>query len=128
MPAKINNVQTSARLAIMSDHDASEASVDAPQQSRSLSLAQTLCFTRLLSVLKRDILLVQPANVTTGTEEAPLVLPPSITEFVADAVGVPAHCAKYVFGARPPFTRRGIRKLSHVGQCIPGGGAIAEEG
>ncbi|KAJ7134435.1 hypothetical protein C8R44DRAFT_770471, partial [Mycena epipterygia] len=60
MPAKINNVQTSARLAIMSDHDASEAS--------------------------RDILLVQPANVTTGTEEAPLVLPPSITEFVADAV------------------------------------------
>ncbi|KAJ7112158.1 hypothetical protein C8R44DRAFT_553933, partial [Mycena epipterygia] len=55
----------------------------------SLSLAQTLCFTRLLSVLKHDILLVQPANVTTGTEEAPLVLPPSITEFVADAVGVP---------------------------------------
>ncbi|KAJ6546711.1 hypothetical protein DFH09DRAFT_1320880 [Mycena vulgaris] len=72
----------------MSDHT-SEASVDAPQQPRSLSLAQTLCFTRLLSVLKRDILLVQPANVPTGTEEAPLILPPSIAEFVADAVGVP---------------------------------------
>ncbi|KAJ7936074.1 hypothetical protein B0H13DRAFT_1539248, partial [Mycena leptocephala] len=56
---------------------------------RSLTLAQTLCFTQLLSVLKRDILLVQPVNVTTGTEEASLVLPPSITEFVADAVGVP---------------------------------------
>ncbi|KAJ7936045.1 hypothetical protein B0H13DRAFT_1519575, partial [Mycena leptocephala] len=56
---------------------------------RSLTLAQTLCFTQLLSVLKRDILLVQPVNVTTGTEEVSLVLPPSITEFVADAVGVP---------------------------------------
>jgi hypothetical protein len=73
----------------MSDHDTSEVSVNAPQQPRSLTLAQTLCFTRLLSVLKCDILLVQPVNVATGTEEAPLVLPPSITEFVADAVGVP---------------------------------------
>ncbi|KAJ7936037.1 hypothetical protein B0H13DRAFT_2304112 [Mycena leptocephala] len=73
----------------MSDHDASEASIDAPQQPRSLTLAQILCFTQLLSVLKRDILLVQPVNVTTGMEEVSLVLPPSITEFVADAVGVP---------------------------------------
>ncbi|KAJ6601870.1 hypothetical protein DFH09DRAFT_1069421 [Mycena vulgaris] len=62
----------------MSDH-VPEASIDTPQQPQSLSLAQTLCFTQLLSVLKHDILLVQPANVPTGMEEAPLVLPPSIT-------------------------------------------------
>jgi hypothetical protein len=36
-------------------------------------------------------------------------------------------CAKYVLGARPLLVRRGIRKLLHIGQCIPGGGAIEEE-
>ncbi|KAJ7030392.1 hypothetical protein C8F04DRAFT_1186806 [Mycena alexandri] len=59
----------------MSDDDASAA----PQEPPDLSLLQTMYFTRLLSVLKRDIILVQPGNVSTqaGTEQAPLVLPPT---------------------------------------------------
>ncbi|KAJ7104650.1 hypothetical protein C8R44DRAFT_639958 [Mycena epipterygia] len=73
----------------MSDDDAFDAAADATKESRGLSLAQTLCFSHLLSVLKWDILLVQPVNVSTGTEEAPLVLPPSITAFIADAVEIP---------------------------------------
>ncbi|KAJ7042835.1 hypothetical protein C8F04DRAFT_1390261 [Mycena alexandri] len=61
-------------VAIMSDYDASGASA-APQEPPSLSLAQTTLFSWLLSVLKRDIVLVQPGNVPTGAEQAPLVLP-----------------------------------------------------
>ncbi|KAJ7033642.1 hypothetical protein C8F04DRAFT_1002511 [Mycena alexandri] len=67
----------------MSDHDAS----DATPEPEGISLAQTLLFTRLLAVLKRDIILVQP--VSSGAEEAPLILSPSIVEFVAEAVGIP---------------------------------------
>ncbi|KAJ7185106.1 hypothetical protein GGX14DRAFT_383711 [Mycena pura] len=51
-----------------------------------LTLAQTLLFSRLLSLLKDDILLVQPLRVST--DEAPTILPPSVSEFMADAVGI----------------------------------------
>ncbi|KAJ7216341.1 hypothetical protein GGX14DRAFT_391184 [Mycena pura] len=51
-----------------------------------LTLAQALLFSRLLSLLKDDILLVQPLRVST--DEAPTILPPSVSEFMADAVGI----------------------------------------
>lgn len=54
--------------------------------SATLSLRQTLRFTRLLSHLKQDVLLVQPARVSTT--EAPTFLPPSIKTFLAAAVGI----------------------------------------
>jgi hypothetical protein len=70
----------------MSCSDVSQGAVDAPTDAESLSLAQTITFTRLLSVLKHDILLVQPSSVST--DEAPLVLPPTITTFIAASVEI----------------------------------------
>ncbi|KAF7314043.1 hypothetical protein HMN09_00562900 [Mycena chlorophos] len=51
-----------------------------------LSVPQLALFTRLLSVLKNDILLVQPACLSAT--EAPAALPPSIVEFLSHAVGI----------------------------------------
>ena len=53
----------------------------------SLGLAQILRFIRLLPLLKNDIILAQPVYIPTT--EAPLVLPPQITSFVADSIGIP---------------------------------------
>lgn len=40
----------------------------------------------MLSLLKNDIILAQPVYIPTT--EAPLVLPPQITLFVADSIGI----------------------------------------
>jgi hypothetical protein len=45
-----------------------------------------MTFTRLLSVLKADITLCQPVNVSTT--EAPAFLPPTIATFVSNATGI----------------------------------------
>ncbi|KAJ7939533.1 hypothetical protein B0H13DRAFT_1941214, partial [Mycena leptocephala] len=53
---------------------------------QALTLTQTLTFIRLLSLLKDDIILAQPYYIPTT--EAPLVLPASITAFVAESTGI----------------------------------------
>ncbi|KAF7300480.1 hypothetical protein HMN09_00932200 [Mycena chlorophos] len=55
-------------------------------QLAGLSVKQLALFTRLLSVLRNDILLVQPARLSS--QRAPSALPPSIIEFISLAVGV----------------------------------------
>ncbi|KAJ7759415.1 hypothetical protein DFH07DRAFT_1023762 [Mycena maculata] len=55
-----------------------------PTTLKTLSFKQTLRFTRLLSNLKNDIILVQPSRILTT--EAPAVLPPSIKTFLAAAL------------------------------------------
>ncbi|KAF7311125.1 hypothetical protein HMN09_00656700 [Mycena chlorophos] len=55
-------------------------------QLAGLSVPQLALFTRLLSGLKNDILLVQPARLSA--EKAPAALPPSIVEFISRAVGI----------------------------------------
>ncbi|KAJ7911867.1 hypothetical protein B0H13DRAFT_2327996 [Mycena leptocephala] len=53
---------------------------------QALTLTQTITFIRLLSLLKANIILVRPYYIlTTG---APLVLPVSITTFVAESTGI----------------------------------------
>jgi hypothetical protein len=54
----------------------------------SLTLDQISTFIRLASVLKRDI--QQPQPITHTNQSAPLVLPPSISQFLTDATGIPA--------------------------------------
>ncbi|KAJ7864379.1 hypothetical protein B0H13DRAFT_2353697 [Mycena leptocephala] len=51
-----------------------------------LTLTQTITFIRLLSLLKDDMILMQPYYILT--REAPLVLPVSITAFVAESTGI----------------------------------------
>jgi hypothetical protein len=53
---------------------------------QALTLTQTITFIRLLSLLKDDIILAQPYYIPTT--EAPLVLPASITAFVAESTGI----------------------------------------
>ncbi|KAJ7601708.1 hypothetical protein DFH06DRAFT_1276631 [Mycena polygramma] len=52
----------------------------------TLTFHQVTTFIRLLSLLKNDIILVQPYYIKTT--EAPLVLPTNITSFVAQAIGI----------------------------------------
>jgi hypothetical protein len=54
---------------------------------RDLLITQITTFIRVLSVLKNDIVLGQPASVTP--DAAPPSLPPSIHTFVSDATGIP---------------------------------------
>ncbi|KAJ7758979.1 hypothetical protein DFH07DRAFT_958123 [Mycena maculata] len=53
----------------------------------SISFTQMIAFTRLLSVIKPDISLCQPINISI--DEAPDFLPPSISAFVSEATGIP---------------------------------------
>ncbi|KAF8144269.1 hypothetical protein K438DRAFT_1632122 [Mycena galopus ATCC 62051] len=53
------------------------------------SLTQIFAFTRLLSVLKDDIILCQPHNIPT--DAPPAFLPPSIELFISQAAGLPQH-------------------------------------
>ncbi|KAJ6501927.1 hypothetical protein C8R45DRAFT_605210 [Mycena sanguinolenta] len=62
----------------------SSATPDAHSQGHSIGLYST--FTRLLSVLKDDILLCQPHNIPTNAP--PPLLPPSIQLFASNALGV----------------------------------------
>ncbi|KAF8155005.1 hypothetical protein K438DRAFT_1987232 [Mycena galopus ATCC 62051] len=54
---------------------------------RGASLTQIFTFTRLLSLLKDDIILCQPHNIPT--DAPPAFLPPSIELFIAQAAGLP---------------------------------------
>lgn len=56
-----------------------------------LSLEQVFLFTKLCSVLKDDILLVQPSRIPAN--EAPSVLSPLLLGFLGHAVGVPQTSA-----------------------------------
>lgn len=52
----------------------------------NVSLTQLMSFTRILAVLKDDILLPQPISVSV--DEPPHLLPPTIATFVSDATGI----------------------------------------
>ncbi|KAF8075908.1 hypothetical protein FPV67DRAFT_1649010 [Lyophyllum atratum] len=54
---------------------------------RPLSITQLITFVRLASRLKNDIILCQP--ITISTISAPAILPPTVTDFLADSVGIP---------------------------------------
>ncbi|KAF8212801.1 hypothetical protein K438DRAFT_1805108 [Mycena galopus ATCC 62051] len=56
-------------------------------QLRDHSLTHITTFIRLLSVLKNDIILGQPASITP--DAAPPSLPPSVHAFISDATGLP---------------------------------------
>ncbi|KAJ7033257.1 hypothetical protein C8F04DRAFT_1210932 [Mycena alexandri] len=77
----------------MSSEDASSLASNASDDVEPLSLAQSLLFSRLLSVLKRDIVLPQPIDVPTN--DAPDILPPTITTFIAAAVGISCEDVTY---------------------------------
>lgn len=51
-----------------------------------LGIKQLIQFLRLASLVKNDILLCQPSKMP-GTS-VPLVLPPSVSEFLAESVGI----------------------------------------
>jgi hypothetical protein len=53
---------------------------------RQLTVAQLLAFMKYTSLLKRDIDLPQPVDEFSG--QAPYVLPPSVAEFLSEAVGI----------------------------------------
>ncbi|KAJ7715417.1 hypothetical protein DFH07DRAFT_708241, partial [Mycena maculata] len=50
------------------------------------ALTQMMTFLRLLSVLKDDILLPQPIDISV--HKPPLLLPPTIAIFVSKATGI----------------------------------------
>ncbi|KAJ7023008.1 hypothetical protein C8F04DRAFT_1271905 [Mycena alexandri] len=77
----------------MSSEDASSLASNASDDVEPLSLAQSLLFSRLLSVLKRDTVLPQPIDVPT--DDAPDILPPTITTFIAAAVGISCEDVTY---------------------------------
>ncbi|KAJ7913135.1 hypothetical protein B0H13DRAFT_1612891 [Mycena leptocephala] len=54
---------------------------------QDISFTQMMTLTRVLDVLKNDITLCQPINVSTT--DAPLILPPSIISFVSAAMDIP---------------------------------------
>ncbi|KAJ6463105.1 hypothetical protein DFH09DRAFT_1492323 [Mycena vulgaris] len=54
---------------------------------KDLSLNQIMIFTRLLSVIKHDIILCQPVHISTN--EAPTVLPPTVSSFISAAAEIP---------------------------------------
>lgn len=60
---------------------------------QSLTLEQVTTFVQLGSLLKRDIQQPQPVSQTGAT--APDVLPPSVSQFLANAVGIPLECMDY---------------------------------
>jgi len=53
---------------------------------KHVTLSQILDFLSFTSLLKRDIMLAQPA--TQSTDNAPEVLPPLIQAFFADSIGI----------------------------------------
>ncbi|KAJ7757761.1 hypothetical protein DFH07DRAFT_958636 [Mycena maculata] len=53
---------------------------------KDVSLTQMMTFLRLLSVLKDDILLPQPIDISV--HKPPLLLPPTIATFVSKATGI----------------------------------------
>jgi hypothetical protein len=53
---------------------------------QNLTLSQILDFLSRVSLLKRDIMLAQPA--TQSTDVAPEVLPPLVQAFLAESVGI----------------------------------------
>ncbi|KAJ7069021.1 hypothetical protein B0H15DRAFT_925883 [Mycena belliarum] len=58
---------------------------------KKLSFIQLLHFTRVLSLVKNDIILCQPAFISTN--EAPSVLPPQVLLFAAESIGISPECA-----------------------------------
>jgi hypothetical protein len=60
---------------------------------RGLSLCQIISFTRLSSVLKNEIVLCQPSNVTR--DAAPAVLSPAIVLFLANTVDISPDSIPY---------------------------------
>jgi hypothetical protein len=61
-----------------------DASQGSPELG-GLSLLKIMLFIHVLSILKEDILVCQPIHIST--EHAPSILPPSILNFIAEAVG-----------------------------------------
>ena len=53
----------------------------------STSIHQIATFIRLASHLKRDIL--QPQPISQTTDQLPAILPPSVSQFIRNAVGIP---------------------------------------
>ena len=54
---------------------------------RQLSLAQIISFVNCASMLKRDIM--QPQTPSTSGDEAPKYLPPSVSHFLSESLGIP---------------------------------------
>jgi hypothetical protein len=81
---------------------------------------QTLRFSRFLSILKNDIILVQPPAVPT--DKAPAVLSPAIQRFIAEAVDVDVdsvNAARH-HKARPNGMQYAItRRLSSKYNALP---------
>ncbi|KAJ7668842.1 hypothetical protein B0H17DRAFT_1335884 [Mycena rosella] len=61
-----------------------------PDVLKQLSFIQILRFTRVLSLVKNNIIICQPVSIPTT--EAPTVLPPQIIVFVANSVGIQQEC------------------------------------
>jgi len=57
---------------------------------KELSLNQIFAFLRLCSLLKNDIQLAQPLAVPITS--APDILPPSVSDFIAESIGIPNEC------------------------------------
>ncbi|KAF7333433.1 hypothetical protein MVEN_02359200 [Mycena venus] len=53
---------------------------------KGINITQIITFTRLLSLLKHDIILCQPVNISTT--EPPDFLPPTIRTFISEATGI----------------------------------------
>jgi len=55
---------------------------------KNMALSQILDFLSTASLLKRDIMLAQPAKHSTDTGDAPKVLPPLVQAFLTESVGI----------------------------------------
>jgi hypothetical protein len=65
-------------------------------QSADISLHQLFSFVTLISRLRDDILLAQPANVSASV--APAILPPVIVEFISSCCDLPEDAVDCIWG------------------------------
>jgi hypothetical protein len=54
---------------------------------QQLSLGKVMSFVNRASMLKRDIM--QPQHPSVPVDEAPEILPPSVSHFLSDSLGIP---------------------------------------
>ena len=71
----------------MSDLLAALTQLSTHSTLKNLTISQILDFLSRASLLKRDIMLAQPAQ-THSTGNVPEVLPPLVQEFLAESVGI----------------------------------------
>jgi hypothetical protein len=57
---------------------------------RAITIDQLITFLNHCSLLKRDILLPQPHSQSAN--QAPFVLPPSVSAFLSKSTGIPLEC------------------------------------